>query len=82
MSDKVWSLGLGPMCCLFHHCPMTIYGGCPECNKQVLKNMDGNMRQTGKSTAAAMAILKKNGLTDEQIKKLFEEAEKRLYEEE
>lgn len=39
MEDRVWSLGLGPMCCLSHHCPMTIYGGCPECNKQILKNM-------------------------------------------
>lgn len=34
------------------------------------------MRQTGKTLAAARALLKKNGLTDKQIKKLFEEAEK------
>jgi hypothetical protein len=40
------------------------------------------MRQTGKSIAVATAILKKNGLTDEQIKKLLEEAEKKLYGEE
>lgn len=39
MEDRVWSLGLGPMCCLLHHCPMTIYGGCPKCNKQILKDM-------------------------------------------
>lgn len=34
------------------------------------------MRQTGKSKITAVALLQKCGLTDEQIKKLFEEAEK------
>lgn len=40
------------------------------------------MRQTGKSTITLVALLRKSGLTDEQIKKLFEEAEKKLYGEE
>lgn len=38
--DRVWSLGLGPMCCLHHHCPMTVYGGCSECNKKLLDRME------------------------------------------
>lgn len=37
------------------------------------------MRQTGKSTITLVALLKQNGLTDEQIKKLFKEAEEKLY---
>ena len=37
MKDTCWSLGLGAMCCLKHLCPMTIYGGCPECNKEELR---------------------------------------------
>lgn len=35
--DTYWSLGLGAMCCPKHHCPMTIYGGCPQCDKEELR---------------------------------------------
>lgn len=35
MKDRVWNFGYGPVMCLKHHCKLTIFGGCPECNKEI-----------------------------------------------
>ena len=37
---KCWDVGCGTMCCPKHHIPMTIYGGCKKCNKELINGAD------------------------------------------
>ena len=37
---RCWNFGLGPACCLKHHEPLTVYGGCKKCNKEFINDKE------------------------------------------